>query len=590
MSCCANHTCAKSLNLNHDGGDANVLCPLCVDTQLVYCSEECRVMDWVKHKCDNAFMIKGRAEGTATALVPYHFEDTLDEKEYKRLQETISPEQLFQMENQHFLVQTVSHDNTLKQQMIAASLKPMDPKLHTVYRRGKKPDDRLDDISYAIELSAGDTNLILEGKIGADSIHQDQLAWLETKPGKLMSWLLDRRKESSSVVLFPRVTALPEDRAFPTKGTMSIKVTVNGKTVNDITDASYTMRTHGYEWTRAMGKFLTPRLKALFPGKEAAIKDMKMLRLQEGSTSLVLIFNVPRMEAESMRLEGVVYTVSETNLLRKAFGPAVVQAGKPPSVSTPKKKAAVAPAIVKVVDTTPAPLEYDNPSSLSDDEPPLYSPPLPRRDDDTNAPSSLPSSEIEEGKSRDSIPPSPPSSSPPPPPRPQPTLVVPNSSSQNRRSFSAEDFQKKQLRKTPTNSDDKKKNTAEPSNTRGFNTSMVEAAQKRRAALGEDDDDDETFVDSSIMNNELLKLFFSSAAGSISMDCDASNLAHVTGLAMALEYRAATGDARVKTADMEHVTSIIQEYARNPHFDAAAAEVPLHVSTAIYTALDVLSQ
>jgi hypothetical protein len=41
---------------------------------------------------------------------------------------------------------------------------------------------------------------------------------------------------------------------------------------------------------------------------------------------------------------------------------------------------------------------------------------------------------------------------------------------------------------------------------------------------------------------------------------------------------------------MEHVTSIIQEYARNPHFDATAAEVPLHVSTAIYTALDVLSQ
>jgi hypothetical protein len=513
-------------------------------------------MDWVKHKCDNAFMIKGRAESATTALVPYHFEDTLDEKEYKRLQETISPEQLFQMENQHFLVQTMSHDNTLKQQLIAASLKPMDPKLHTVYRRGKKPDDRLDDIPYTIELSGGGIDLVLKGTIKDDSIYKGHLAWLGTEesPGKIMSWLLDRRKESSSVVLFPRVTALPEERAFPTKGTMSIKVTVNGKTVNDITNASYTMRTRGYEWTRAMGKFLTPRLKALFPGKDAAIKDMKMLRLQEGSTSLVLIFNVPRMEAESMRLEGVVYTVSETNLLRAAFGPAVVKSGKPPSVSTPKK-AAVAP----VVDTPPSPFSTEEDAPL---------PPPPSNNDDY--------SEYDLNS--------------PPPSRPNEPSSSPSSLEVNEGELSS--FEKSlrdaKLKKTPPPT-----GPVGGSKSNDLQDTLSKALDAIRRVNVDDSstskrDDCKEFDDCEAEISR--QILFSPVGIPMTVECDASNLAHVTGLAMALEYRAATGDARVKTADMEHVTSIIQEYARNPHFDATAAEVPLHVSTAIYTALDVLSQ
>lgn len=402
-------------------------------------------------------------------------------------------------------------------------------------------------------------------------------------------------------------------------GNLSITLRIDNNVIAQM-EGPYTMPTKGTQAGRAFGKVAMERLRMLFPGKDDAVKDMKVLRAQESDKheSVVLIFKVPRTRAEQeegsgrnvMALQGVIFTIpsDDMELYAAGGGQQTANAGKPPSVSTPKK-AAVAPAVVKVVDTTPAPPKYDNPSSLSDEESPLSLPPPPP--DDTDAPSSP---EIEEGKSgrseslqktklrptnEVSPPPSSPPSSPPPPPRPQPTLVVLDSSSQNRQSFSAEDLQKKQLRKAPINSDDKKKDITTTSLSKSSNQKTLEnALLKRNKSLESDEDDggdddvedDDNEWTAAAIGSQPNPSLFSSIAGSVSLDCDASNLAHVTGLAMALEYRAATGDARVKTADMEHVTSIIQEYARNPHFDATAAEVPLHVSTAIYTALDVLSQ
>lgn len=559
---CSNHTCGKALK------EKDVLCPLCVDSEMAYCSEECRLMDWVKHKCENAYLVKGVAAAVQSVFAPYHFEDMLDEKEQKRLQETLNHEQLFQMENQHFLVQTIAQDNTVTQHLIGTEFKPMDPKLQTVYRRGIVPDARLNDVPYTIELSeAGGTTVVLSGKVNEDAIHKDQLAWVQKSTNKIFNWFLDRRKESSSVVLFPRVTANPEDRAFPIKGTLSVTVKVNGNVVTSIPNAPYTMRTRGYEFTRALGKFMVPRLKALFPDKDAAIKDMKMLRAQVGSTSLVLIFNVPRMEADSIRLEGVVYTVAQTNLLRAARPgsassvPLVVDntnvlAGKP----SPKPKETAVVVVAPPTESLPPPPPPEDISPT--DEP--SSPPPP------------PPAEVEEGES-------PPDSPTPPPPPPARSVVAP------KKSLSSEDFVDgtNRLKKTETN------RGGGGGASGSFGDDFLSRLEKRRAAIKDDDNtgenNDEEWEDQSSILNKKSQMLFSPAGTTMAMECDASNLAHVTGLAMALEYRAAMGDPLVQTPDMEHVTSIIQGYARN-HPTTEGGEVPLDVSTAIYTALDTLNQ
>lgn len=545
-------------------------------------------MDWVTHKCDNAMLVKGVANAVATAFVPYHFEDTLDEKEFKRLQESLTEEQLFQAENQRFLVQTTAFDNTVTQHMLVGApggFRPMDPKLETVYRRGVVPDARLTDVPYAIELREKDgITVTLNGKIGADAIHKDQLAWVATPSNKVFKWFLDRRKESSSVVLFPQLAGIaPEDRAFKTKGSLTVTVTVNGNVVTQMADAPYTMRTRGYEWTRAMGKFLTPRLKALFPGRDAAIKDMKMLRAQLGSTSLVLIFNVPRMEQESMRLEGVVYTVSETNLLRAAKLPKGAAAapsaivvdnnnnvpalsGKPPPpppLRTPTPKA-VEPAVVAPL--SPVPPEEDTPLPPPPDDDPIVN----------NNDSSSFSPEVKEGESPVVSPPA----SPPPPPPP----AVGSVRSSGGGVISPGDLSggARRLKFTPPSSPRSTTNETELSGSAALENAKRAAILNRRSSLAGEDGEDDWNTEAQVRR----QILFSPAGIPVNVECDASNLAHITGLAMALEYRTAMG--QLQTPDMEHVTSIIQAYARN--YTQQQQEVPLDVSTAIYTALDTLNQ
>lgn len=580
MSCCANHTCAKSLDLN--GQDANVLCPLCVDTELVYCSEQCRVMDWVTHKCNNAFLVKTAmmvGQSAAVVFAPYHFEDTLDEKEYKRLQDTLSQEHVFQMENQRYLVQNVAPDLTVTQHLIGNDVrfKPMDPKLQTVYRRGKEPEARLKSLPYTIEIEGVDANVkvMLEGTIEADSIYKNHLAWLPN-PNKALDWLLNRRKESSSIVLFPRVQMPPEQRAFPPTGTLSVTVKVDGKVVTQWENASYTMRTRGYEFTRALGKFLTPRLKALFPGADAARKDMKLLRAQVGSTSLVLVFNVPRMEKEFMRLEGVIYTVSETNLLRAAFGTGM-GAGKPAPLTPIKRPEVVVtrPSVVVVDDTSPplSPRDTEEPfDPYGPSDPTLPPPPLP--------PSDIEPDVVEERGEFSVSPIVSPGAAPPAPLPPSAVPVRPG------RTTSAEDLVggAQKLKKTQVSTTARKPVVA----TSSKDEEQAEIVKLRPSVAGEDGDDDWP-TEAEIRRQILFSPFSGTGAEKtvLSLECDASNLAHVTGLAMALDYRTALGDKTLES--LEHVTALIQQHGR-ALASGKEVDVSIPVSTAIYTALDTLNQ
>jgi hypothetical protein len=289
---------------------------------------------------------------------------------------------------------------------------------------------------------------------------------------------------------------------------------------------------------------------------------MKLLRAQVGSTSLVLVFNVPRMETESMRLEGVIYTVSETNLLRAAFGTGM-GAGKPTTTTTRPEAAAAAPApsptmvVVDDYDMPPPP-----PPPADEEEQGLLPPPPPPPSDESNlAPSSLPP--------------------------PQNTEV----DEEGEPSSFAKQLQEAKLRKTPPQP---RKNVVGG----GGGGGLVSALEQRRMFIKPDeenneDDDDEFAQETRSQPNPIL-YSLSGLAGTgttLSLECDASNLAHVTGLAMALDYRTALGDKTLES--LEHVTALIQQHGRALAAAASTGkevDVSIPVSTAIYTALDTLNQ
>lgn len=75
---CANHIC-KNPSLAH------FACSLC--KKAVYCSSECRTLDWVKHDCPNVIPIAKKETGL---FMPYYFEDRALEGEHKDV-----PEQSF---------------------------------------------------------------------------------------------------------------------------------------------------------------------------------------------------------------------------------------------------------------------------------------------------------------------------------------------------------------------------------------------------------------------------------------------------------------------------------------------------------------
>jgi hypothetical protein len=67
--CCANAACKSDLNLE---ADQYITCPLCVAP--AYCSEACRMIDWVRHDCPNVYSASQVGDSMFT---PYFYEDAL---------------------------------------------------------------------------------------------------------------------------------------------------------------------------------------------------------------------------------------------------------------------------------------------------------------------------------------------------------------------------------------------------------------------------------------------------------------------------------------------------------------------------------
>lgn len=536
---CANGACAKHLDLSK--GTPNILCPLCASTDTVYCSEACRMIDWVGHKCDNAFLISAAVgQKQATLFVPYHFEDTLSDKEHKQWVESMTPEARIEAENQHYLLQVNHPDQTVSQHLIRVGdevkFRPMDPKFETVFRRGREPHPAVKNASFSIKITVDSIVIRMEGKVDEHAIYKNHVTKGTDMGGKVIQYLLNRRKESSDTVLFVTPTEDDSIREIPLEGKITIEVEVNGK---PITTASgpYKMRAFGFEFTRAIGKFLNPRLKALFPkASDANIKDFKMLRGTLAHTEFVLIFEVPRHKKlrnvaegeKTMHFKGLVYQVSAAALQNRAeLLPSQYREEKP---STEADKDSLAD------------IDQGKPASP---------PPPPRRDDLNLWPNEpvLPRPKDEEGGGGESAPgmttvnlipvaPPPPPSDYIPPPLPRteletPVSVSPNSPKSPRTELGDSDF--------------------------------LARLQKQKNATQSD------------MGKQAI----------FPLRCDASNVSQLVGLAMALELRERELPAYATTASAlvrNHARALMEKRVADP------SAVPMDVSAAVYSSIQALHE
>lgn len=574
---CANHTCGKALDVSERSTQANVLCPLCLNQEAVYCSNECRMMDWLTHNCPNA--IAASSDKVTTLFRPYYLEDLMTDKEWADVQDKLEFEQTYQLQRRHagsMQVQVQAIDATIK-------WRSSSPVLETAFRRGVDPQKYLKllaDMPYTVTVSASnDASVTLSGKIAEDAIYENHMPsrFGDKKDiGKLLNAFFSRRKESSSLTLFPAVD-VDQARAnmFPVQGEITIQVAVNGREIASHT-GQYLMRTWGFEATRAFTKFLVPRLKLLFPLRDDAIKNIKILRADVAMSNFVLFFDVPRTGFKEQRrirseepdegyitLRGVILTMPNAIVQNRALR------GTTSTAST------TMPEVMKNTPPPPPPAGKTKPTAVVPAPAPASPPPVP-------AP--------------------PVTVAPPPPPKPSPGTATSTSGE----TLAEQVKRGRKLNPTPPPS---------PPMTRDspgqvVPEALVVAMAKRSAAVhgdGDDDDDDDDSGEDGWGNGGGVMcystscstdLFFptdepetpTTAAGGtadLKYEVDPMDLSTMTGLAMALDLHAAQ---KTLPEELDKVAAIVQDHARalGAGKVASAEDVPLNVSTAIYTVVNSL--
>ena len=581
---CANGACAKHIDLEAE--QANILCPLCASPDTVYCSEACRMIDWVGHKCDNAFLISAAmGQKQATLFVPYSFEDTLDAKEHKQWVESLTPAARIEAENQHYLVQVNHPDQTVSQHLIrvggATTFRHMDPKLETAFRRGRPPIDEVLSAKYRIKVTVNNKLLVvMEGDVGERAIydgHQppgtemgygDEEAGLWKKFKRTVSrTFMNVRKESSDTVLFVR----PKDTDYvtmPQKGNISIQVQIsNGLdpsqyvTVTEMT-GPYAMPAKGREASRFIGKFLHMRLKALFPDKADNIKDLKTLRAidTDGHTEMILVFEVPRQKTATaigakMAFRGLIYQVYSEHVAEEAHlkGASLMKSGE----STPP----------------PPPPVFPDEESPPPPPPPYDAEPGSSGAGQEEGEKVTPTTVIfaPEPKAELGVPP------PPPPPVSVPGRPVPDRQDGG---VSPGASRNVVLKTSPRS--EKSSFPSFPGINPANNAAFTRAMKAREVATqgGEEEEEEEN-------DPEWNTPVPSRTAITFPLRCDASDLSQMVGLAMALELRERDLPAHAAAASAlvrNHARALMEKRIEDP------SVVPMDVSAAVYNSIQTLHE
>lgn len=161
VSCCANHACPSQIDTSVD---EYVSCSLCL--QPAYCSDECRLLDWPAHACDNVHQTPNLKVGFA---VPYYYEDMLTAEELQSLPVDSPVFQSYQVMHYNPNRTVTSYPIPSLVEKNAESKDDEAP-----IARGRKPAG-LTKLDYTLRIHVGERVVDVAGIITTDSIYKENM-------------------------------------------------------------------------------------------------------------------------------------------------------------------------------------------------------------------------------------------------------------------------------------------------------------------------------------------------------------------------------------------------------------------------------
>lgn len=291
---CTNHTCAKAIDTQNDN---HVMCSLCRDA--IYCSEECRMIDWPAHACPNVVQ---RSIDTLIAT-PYYYQDEMPAAE---LEQMIADEA--NPLNESFLLHQVGTDMKVAQltlpvigESAAVTRNPL-----TSFGKGSKPTDQMMNKTMRVQLFQGNA----QGRLIWDSGEQgvgDRAIYKgsdnETANAIANLWTVSEAK-SNSLLVWPFVDGQPK---MDTRGDVYALITISGYKPLELTFFYPTIRTNWITRASAQaGKYLRRRMLTKFPGQADKLKFFQTMRaMSADGVGLYLTFSLQSNTQTKLDLKDV---------------------------------------------------------------------------------------------------------------------------------------------------------------------------------------------------------------------------------------------------------------------------------------------
>jgi hypothetical protein len=308
---CENHACGRGATAAtiNTAVDVHVTCPLCLTP--VYCSEQCRIIDWAAHACPNAVQVD---KVGALVAVPYYFEDVSPLEALADLPSTSSVYQSYLLSHKG----TDDRRTQWTQGPLIGANAVMNPR--GSLGRGSEPPAELKDEMYMISIWQGDKQVIMAG--GTFSDHTIYMGSPNKKADRIAR-LSRLDKRTGSILFWPDPKDL-KNAEFDREGQITVKLVVGKSAAAAVSslEFEYGPFKDANVFGR-LGKALTKnfqlRLKAkLGPSKESGIKYMQSVRVNSRVTGEQVNLTFSVMPGRSkIQLQDVEFLVPTDTIQRK---------------------------------------------------------------------------------------------------------------------------------------------------------------------------------------------------------------------------------------------------------------------------------